>query len=126
MQIDRDGLQVAFLDESGQIDYFLDAHTGEVVEVRPGDSRHGIDSAPDRFLRVPSRTAETEAEDRWAFVSTIEDEELHQQLSVAAGDNRRFRLAVAADRTVERAWYSFKNDRATAAIEGWLEANGLP
>ena len=32
---------------------------------------------------------------------------------------------VASDRGVERAWYNFKNDRATKAIESWLRAIGL-
>jgi hypothetical protein len=31
-----------------------------------------------------------------------------------------FRAAIAEDRTLEKAWYNFKNDRANAAIDAWL------
>jgi hypothetical protein len=42
-----------------------------------------------------------------------------------AGSREEFRSAVAGDRALERAWYSFKNDRAIAAVETWLRESGL-
>ena len=57
---------------------------------------------------------------------------------MASGDPRRisvllqalevgpnFRSVLASDRNAERAWYNFRNDRATAAIEAWLKKLGL-
>ena len=35
-----------------------------------------------------------------------------------------FRSEIARDRAIERAWYNFRNDRAIAAIEKWLNENG--
>ena len=105
LQVDREGLVVAYLDDSGRIDYYLDTETGDVVDVRDG----GALAAP-RFRRVPARSAQTDAEDRRAFIAE------HPELASAAD----FRSALAANRTLERAWYNFKNDRAIAAIEAWL------
>lgn len=125
MQIDLDGLQVAYLDESGRIEYFLDVETGEVVEIRSGQPRTDVDRAPSRFLRVPRRTEESEAEDRWAFLGTVEDPAMKRELSGAAEEPARFRALLAHDRMLERAWYSFKNDRASEAIEAWLRGKGM-
>ena len=112
--IDLEGLQVAYLDDSGRIAYYLDVETGDVVDVRDGRAM-----AADRYKPVPQRTAESEAEDRRAFVATVEDGRMRQALSIAR-EGADFRRVLATDRAVERAWYNFKNDRATAAIEQWL------
>jgi hypothetical protein len=112
--VDMDGLQVAYLDESGLIQYYLDVQTGEVVEDRGGCS------LPDtRYKRVPQRSPESDAEDRRAFAATVEDARMRQTL-LGAIDAQEFRRLLATDRGVERAWYNFKNDRATKAIEQWL------
>lgn len=112
--IDRDGLQVAYLDDSGAIDWYLDTETGDVVDVRDGRTL----AAP-RYRRVPRRSAQSEAEDRRAFSATVADARQRAQLAAAA-DAAKFRELLATDRALERAWYSFKNDRALAAIEEWL------
>jgi hypothetical protein len=123
LKIDYDGLQVAWLDESGRIDYYLDLATGEVVERREGDRGPLGDAA--RFVRVPGRSASTEAEDRRQFLTGVEDEQMQATLSGVLDDPGAFRGALAEDRSLERAWYNFKNDRATAAIAAWLQSRGL-
>ena len=109
-QLDLDGLQTAYLDRSGRIAYFLDIETGEVVENMTGDSP--------RYKRVPSQTLESEAADRAAFAR-------EKRPDMATADANTFRAILATDRTLERAWYSFKNDRAARAIESWLRSLGL-
>lgn len=118
-QIDRDGLQVAFLDDSGQIDYYLDRESGDVVDIRDG-----MKLAEPRYRLVPRRTAQSDAEDRQAFAGSLDPSFVRQRLA-AARDAAEFRQALAADRALERAWYKFKNDRAIAAIEKWLREIGL-
>ena len=114
---DLEGLQVAYLDDSGQIDYYLDSNSGDVVEVR--DSARG-DAMPGSFRRVPRRSPQSEGQDRKAFVATIESVTMQDKLGAVVGDAAAFRKALSEDRTVERSWYNFKNDRATAAIKAWL------
>lgn len=114
--IDREGLQVAYLDDSGRIDWYLDTETGEVVDVRDGRTL----SEP-RYRRVPQRSAESEEEDRRAFVLSLEEGALRARLA-AARDAAEFRTILSGDRALERAWYNLKNDRALAAIDAWLTA----
>ncbi|HET7704988.1 MAG TPA: hypothetical protein VFM36_02800 [Thermoanaerobaculia bacterium] len=113
--VDLDGLQAAFLDSSGAIAYYLDVLSGEVVE-RRGNEPELTDA---RYRRVPARTPQSDADDRAAFASTIEDAALRQSL-LEARDAAAFRRAISGDRAAERAWYNFKNDRATTAIASWL------
>jgi hypothetical protein len=110
--IDREGLQAAYLDGSGRIAYYLDISDGEVVEVR--------DAAPlaePRYRRVPTQSHDA---DREAFLAALEPP-VRLRFERASS----FRAALAEDRTIERAWYNFRNDRATAAIERWLRDSGL-
>lgn len=111
--VDLDGLQAAYLDASGVIAYYLDTDSGEVVENRDGTV---LDAA--RFQRVPMRKSEDE--DRRAFIETVESPAIRHALMKSVA-SPAFRSVLASDRATERAWYNFRNSRATAAIEQWLE-----
>lgn len=121
--IDLEGLQVAYLDESGQIGYYLDVESGNVVEARDAATRANVEKS-ERFKVVPSRTLESEAEDRSAFIATLEPSSVRQSLSMTTNAND-FRKVLTSDRSIERSWYNFKNQRATSAIESWLQRLGL-
>jgi hypothetical protein len=118
--LDLEGLTVAYLDDSGQIAYYLDVKTGDVLDVRDGTVPVG-----DRYRRVPTRNAQSEIEDRRAFVATLDPSSTRERLSAAIGLAEAFRRVLSNDRNAERAWYNFKNDRAIAAIEAWLREIGL-
>lgn len=100
---DRDGLQSAYLDQSGVILYYLDRESGEVVESRE-------ELRDPRYARVPTQN---DAADRAAFIA-------EHGLDASAP----FRETIARDRTLERAWYNFKTKRAGEAIEAWLRRSG--
>lgn len=119
--IDIDGLTVAYLDDSGHFAHYLDTETGDIVDVARDETR----AAP-RFVRIPQRTAQSDAEDRRAFVSKLEPSRGRDELARVIGVPEAFRKALASDRTLERAWYNFKNDRAIAAIEQWLQETKRP
>ena len=104
-EVDRDGLQAAYLDRSGVILYYLDKETGEVVESRS-------ELTETRYARVPTQSDE---DDQRAFLRTLT---LPQRAHFQKVES--FRAAIAEDRALEKAWYNFKNDRATKAIEEWL------
>jgi hypothetical protein len=120
-KIDREGLQVAYLDDSGVIAYFLDVQTGDVVEIR-GETLPDISANPARYKRVPQRGAD--ADDRKAFVETLEPSPVREFLRSNINTND-FRKILAGDRSVERGWYNFRNQRATSAIESWIRSLGL-
>jgi len=124
-QFDLEGLQVAYLDDSGQIEHYLDLDSGDVIEFRSSEveSRAKMEAAPSRYRRVPTRTERTESADRSEFVQVIEDETMRRVLHEAmqgADPLGAFRQALARDRALERSWYNFKNRRAAEAIDRWL------
>ena len=123
--IDLEGLQVAFLDDSGQIEYHLDTESGDVVEFPSADAADHAHIAPPRYRRVPRRSPQSEANDRRAFVTQLEPSATRDELSRASGVPEGFRRALSKNRTVERSWYNFKNARATAAVERWLREIGM-
>jgi hypothetical protein len=120
VEIDMEGLAVAFLDDSGRIAYYLDITCGEVCDVRDGAAL-----AEPRYRRIPTRSDASETADRRAFIVALDDARQRAALVPHAGSREEFRRAVAGDRALERAWYSFKNDRAIAAVETWLRESGL-
>jgi hypothetical protein len=125
IEIDMEGLQVAYLDDSGQIEHYLDRESGDVIDIHKSDGRSTgiLRNEPGRYLRIPQRDEQSEEADRLAFIESMEDPEMKAQLVVSLSAHapvQEFRRALALDRQVERAWYSFKNDRAIQAIERWL------
>lgn len=120
MVIDRDGLQVAFLGVA--LAHYLDVESGDIVDLPldappPGE--------PARYRRIPTRTPESEADDRRAFVDNLEMPAQRAKLARVIDDSRSFRAVLAEDRTVERAFFNFKNEQASRAIEEWLRKEGL-
>jgi hypothetical protein len=113
-----DGLTVAYLDDSGQFQHYFDIETGDVIETRDTLSA-------DRYRAIPARTAHSEVEDRRVFVASLDPSEARNRLAASIGMAEAFRKALAGDRTLERAWYNFKNDRAIAVVDAWLRENGL-
>ncbi|HEV7766599.1 MAG TPA: hypothetical protein VGQ76_16475 [Thermoanaerobaculia bacterium] len=113
--LDLDGLQVAYLGVA--LAHYLDLETGDIIdqplEAEPPGSE-------ERFLRVPTRTPESELEDRRLFVEKMPLSVMRNQLANAIGDWNAFRAVLADDRKVERTFFNFKNDQATRAIEAWL------
>jgi len=116
--LDLEGLQAAYLDGSGVIAYYLDVESGEVVERRDGAT---LDAA--RFKRVPPRAPEIG--DRRAFIETLEPASSIRVLLMKSVGSPAFRSVLASDRATERAWFNFRNERATKAVEEWLKKSGL-
>ena len=117
---DMDGLIVAFLDDSGVIAYYLDCEVGEVLDVRDGSTL----AAP-RYRRVPRRNEAGEAADRHAFIDSRAPGAPRERLMRAAASGEEFRRVLGSDRSLERALYSFKNDRVLQAVLEWLRSEGL-
>jgi hypothetical protein len=118
--LDLDGLQVAYLGVA--LAHYLDVETGDILDVPLDAPPPG--GAP-RFRRVPTRTTESELEDRRLFVERMDFSVMRDQLTQAVDDHQAFRRILSADRKLERSFFNFKNDRATEAIEAWLRDEGL-
>ena len=118
LSVDMDGLQAAYFDGSGQIAYYLDVESGEVVEQRAGEP---LDAT--RYKRVPAMS-NNDIGERRAFIDTL-DPSPTRDLLMKSVNTPAFRTALASDRATERAWYNFRNDRAIAAIDSWLKKLGV-
>jgi hypothetical protein len=117
--LDLDGLQIAFLGTA--LAHYLDLETGDIVDL-PLDAPE-----PDRsrFSRIPTRTDESEAEDRRLFVESLPASPWRERLAAASSHAMQFRALLSEDRTVEKKWFNFKNDQASRAIEAWIREQGL-
>jgi len=120
---DLEGLQIAFLDDSGQMEHYLDLQSGDVVEFRISDAAVQAASRDPHLKRIPRRSADSDRRDCATFIERIEDLDLRATLVEALESEEplaSFRSAVAASRAAERAWYNFKNERAYEVIEQWV------
>ena len=118
--LDLDGLQVAYLGVA--LAHYLDLETGDIVDL-PLDADAPGDAS--RFLRIPTRTPESEVEDRRLFVEKMPRSPMRDQLAGTADDWNAFRTVLSEDRKLERQFFNFKNDQATRAIEQWLIGEGI-
>jgi hypothetical protein len=107
--VDTEGLTVAYLDDSGHFAHFLDTEDGEIVDLRVEELSTHPELAAPRYRRVPSRTEKSEAEDRRAFIASLDASPARDALARCT-DADTFRRALAADRTIERARYQLRND----------------
>jgi len=123
--IDIEGLTVAYLDDSGRIAHWLDTESGDIVEFRTDEAASYAHVRNPRYRRIPSRSAQSNDADRRAFIESLAPSRTRDDLSRAVGVPEAFRKALASDRTLERGWYNFKNDRAIEAIDRWLHEIGL-
>ncbi|HYR27917.1 MAG TPA: hypothetical protein VEU30_05595 [Thermoanaerobaculia bacterium] len=120
MPLDLDGLQVAYLGVA--LAHYLDLETGDIVDIPLDAAAPGDES---RFLRIPTRTPESEDEDRRLFVEKLELSVMKDRLARLVDDPGGFRAAISEDLRVQRQFFNFKNDQATKAISSWIEAEGL-
>ena len=120
MPLDLAGLQVAYLGVA--LAHYLDLETGDIIDLPLDDDPPGDDS---RYLRIPTRTPESEAEDRRLFVEKMEFSVLRDRLRALVDDPNGFRAALSEDLRAQRQFFNFKNDQATRAIEEWIAHEGL-
>lgn len=118
--VDLDGLQVAYLGVA--LAHYLDLETGDIIDLPldgdpPGDAF--------RFRRIPTRTPESEEEDRRLFVEKMDPSPLRDHLAAHVGDGNEFRRVISDDLIAQRKFFNFKNDQATRAIGEWLRSEGL-
>ena len=118
--LDLDGLQVAYLGVA--LAHYLDLESGDILDL-PLDAEPPGDES--QFRRIPTRTPESETEDRRLFVERLESSAMRNQLSHLIDDSQAFRAAIAEDLRVQRMFFNFKNEQATRAILVWLEQEGL-
>ena len=129
LEIDWEGLAVAFESRSHQITHFFDRETGEVVQVLERDAaRHAAMSADPRYVAVPRDRGERSRGDLEEFVAECEDADCRRELTAAlAADDfaTSYRNALLRHPKEEAMFFRFKERRARERARVWLGSLGV-
>ena len=130
MNIDWEGIVVAFESRSQLITHFFDRESGEVVQVvKERDPRkHDELTASSSFIALPKDQGERGLGEIELFLSELENERLVERLrkTLSDGDPElSFREALRADGREESKFFQFKQRRARERAEAWLSSMGI-
>ena len=124
LDVDWEGLVVAFESRSHQITHFFDRETGEVVQVLERDAaRHAAMSADSRYAAVPRDSGERSRGDLEEFASRCEDAACRRDLTAALSSDdfvAQYRNALLRHPKEEAHFFQFKQRRARERAEAWL------
>lgn len=129
MNIDWEGLVVAFESRSNLITHFFDRETGDVEQVLERDAaRHAAMTADSRYLAVPRDRGERSRGDLEAYLAECEDEACRRALAAALGTEgfaSAYRETLVKYPKEECRFFQFKERRAQERAEEWIAALGV-
>ncbi len=130
LDVDWEGLVVAFESRSHQITHFFDRESGDVVQVLEQDAaRHTAMSGDPRYAAVPRDQGERSRGDLEEFLAVSEDSAVRRELAAAldSDDYATAYRGVLLRRPKEEArFFQFKERRARERAEKWLSEIGVP
>lgn len=130
LELDWEGLVVAFESRSRQITHFFDRQSGDVVQVLERDAaRHSMMSSDARYVAVPRDSGERSRGDLEEFVAQCEDAGCRRDLSSALSAPdlvAAYRNALLRHPREEARFFQFKQRRARERAEQWLASIGIP
>jgi hypothetical protein len=130
LEIDWEGLAVAFESRSQQITHFFDRESGEVVQVLERDApRHAAMSADPRYVAVPRDLGERSRGDLEEFAAVCDDPACRKALSAALASEdfgRAYRSTLLRFPKEEARFFQFKERRARVRAREWLKELGIP
>jgi hypothetical protein len=130
LEIDWEGLVVAFESRSRQITHFFDRSSGEVAQVLERDvARHSAMTADTRYLAVPRDRGERSRGDLEEFAALCEDPAARRDLEAALSSEdftTAYRSALLRHPKQESRFFQFKQRRARERAEEWLTGNRIP
>jgi hypothetical protein len=130
VDVDWEGLTVAFAARSKLMNHFLDLSSGEVhahLNGSPELREALLHERSGRYLRIPKSTPDVDAARCRAFAPGMKSagvrEEALQALD-ADGPNA-FRETLIASPEDEAAWFVFRDRRVREELRAWLTAQGV-
>ena len=130
MELDWEGLTVAFAARSMLMNHFLDRTTGEVhahLNGSPGLREALLYERTGRCLRIPKSTRDVDAARCRAFASRMESAEARAKalLALESGSPGALRDVLLSLPNDEKAWFVFRDRRVREELKVWLAAQGV-
>ena len=131
MNIDWEGIVVAFESRSQLITHFFDRESGEVVQVvkERDPLRHDDLTASARYVALPKDRGERGKGEMELFLGEVENGRLVEKLrGTFSGPDPElaYREALRTDGREEAKFFQFKQRRARERAEAWLTSMGIP
>jgi hypothetical protein len=131
MDLDWEGLTVAFAARSTLMNHFLDRASGEVHAHLNGSTELRealLHERSGRYLRIPKSTPDVETARCRAFAPKMDDAAAREKALAAleSGGPRAFRDVLLASPNDEKAWFVFRDRSVREELRAWLAARGIP
>jgi hypothetical protein len=130
LDVDWEGLVVAFESRSRQITHFFDRKSGEVIQVLERDAeKHSAMSADPRYAAVPRDGGERSRGDLEQFTALCGDPSSRRDLEAALSSAdvvTAYRAALLRHPKEEARFFQFKERRARERAQEWLKEMGIP
>jgi hypothetical protein len=112
------------------VKHFYDRSSGEIVMIDEefGEASEDLERQSDRYILIPSITANERFQIMEDFVETLDDEELQEMLNQALiekGAFQRFGETLQRYPTRWQQWLQFRTAKIEARATEWFRANGL-
>jgi len=130
MELDWEGLTVAFAARSTLMNHFLDRVTGDVHAHLNGspDLREALlHERTGRYLRIPKSTRDVDATRCRAFAPEMESAAAREKAlrALESGGPAAFRDVLLSFPNDEKAWFVFRDRRVREELRIWLAAQGI-
>jgi hypothetical protein len=130
MELDWEGLTVAFAARSMLMNHFLDCATGEVhahLNGSPELREALLHERSGRYLRIPKSTRDVDAARCRAFAPRMENAAARAKalLALESGGPGAFRDVLLSFPNDEKAWFVFRDRRVREELRVWLSTRGL-
>jgi len=130
VELDWEGLTVAFAARSKLMNHFLDRASGEVhahLNGSPELREALLHERSGRYLRIPKSTPDVDSARCRAFAPGMKSGAARQKALAAleADGPNAFREALIASPEDEKAWFVFRDRRVREELRAWLAEQGV-
>jgi len=130
MELDWEGLTVAFAARSMLMNHFLDRATGDVhahLNGSPELREALLHERTGRYLRIPKSTKDVDTARCRAFAPKMESAAAREKAldALESGGPAAFRDVLVSFPNDEKAWFVFRDRRVREELRVWLVAQGI-
>jgi len=128
LELDWEGLAVAFENQLPHSHSFLDLETGKVLTINNSDAVPDPPDPAEKYLYIQPRPSREGYRTMQNFIQTLDDALLIERLTnalVGKGAFRRFKDQLLNYPEVRQQWFAYKDAEVYNYIRDWLESRGI-